>query len=521
MMSVRNHFASLWLITCAALHGSVAQAADDEAFRKLWSKLPVGEALEQAQRNHQPVLLYWGAVWCPPCNQLKSQVFSHPGFSSATEGFVRIYLDGDEAGAQEWGEKLAVSGYPTVLVLTPDKPKRKGKEKSAASSMKEQLRLAEFVNFDEFKALITPALEESRKSKGGSSAVLEGVRKRALSGKASLDDWRLLAYTWDPVETSPDPQAKAIQKAALMLRQLLQKCPHEEIRGLLAARLLNLETDSPRELLKIVTANDSSLVPARGPFVAGAMSWIERAGEKESVEVATLALGGAARLAAGGASTSEVDRLQATALHWEIANWLKAKTALTVEEWEKIRKEAAAVAVKTEAASKSAFDRHAIVTDSAMLLSATGNVDKAKEILQREAASSDTPWYYQSSLAMIHLEAKEWPAALEWSRKARQSAQGNATRIQWMVSDLVLQSKVPPDALPQGAFEQGLRDWLDLAKTMPDGFSGRNAMRAKKVKTAIDTLKDEKTRARVMADWRATCAMLKKEAQRNCLKNMR
>ena len=67
------------------------------------------------------MLLYWGADWCPPGSRLKATVFRRPEFVERTRQFVAVELDGDEPGAQRLGEEFGVDGYPTVIVLTPDR----------------------------------------------------------------------------------------------------------------------------------------------------------------------------------------------------------------------------------------------------------------------------------------------------------------------------------------------------------------------------------------------------------------
>jgi hypothetical protein len=56
-------------------------------------------------------------VWCPYCQQIKASVFMRPDFIARSRQFVAVYLDGDDAGAQKWGERLQVQGYPSLLVL--------------------------------------------------------------------------------------------------------------------------------------------------------------------------------------------------------------------------------------------------------------------------------------------------------------------------------------------------------------------------------------------------------------------
>lgn len=74
----------------------------------------------KARAENTPVYLYWGAVWCPPCNQIKATVFNRQDFMERSKLFVPVYLDGDTPGAQKLGARFKVRGYPTMILFRPD-----------------------------------------------------------------------------------------------------------------------------------------------------------------------------------------------------------------------------------------------------------------------------------------------------------------------------------------------------------------------------------------------------------------
>ena len=78
-------------------------------------------AFASARAQSKPVLLYWGAVWCPPCNQLKATLFKRQDFAERSKSFVAVHLDGDAAGAQKLGTRFKVVGYPTLILFSPDR----------------------------------------------------------------------------------------------------------------------------------------------------------------------------------------------------------------------------------------------------------------------------------------------------------------------------------------------------------------------------------------------------------------
>src|ERR1700691_1148181 len=130
-----------------------------------------------AKRENRPVLLYWGAEWCPFCHTLKSKVFARPDFIAKSHLFLPVYLDGDDDGAQKWGEKFGIQGYPTLIVLDPDRH--------------EIIRLGAGRDVAQYAAVLDLALENIQPV----DALLQG----AAGGKAlSIEECRRLAYnSWE------------------------------------------------------------------------------------------------------------------------------------------------------------------------------------------------------------------------------------------------------------------------------------------------------------------------------------
>jgi thiol:disulfide interchange protein len=92
-----------------------AQHADSSGIS--WFSGDVDAAFAAARTQHKPVFLYWGAIWCPPCHQIKATVFTRPDFIEKTGQFIAVYLDGDDPGAQKAADQFNVTGYPTLVVL--------------------------------------------------------------------------------------------------------------------------------------------------------------------------------------------------------------------------------------------------------------------------------------------------------------------------------------------------------------------------------------------------------------------
>src|SRR6201996_9322138 len=190
--------------------GPAAHAIDDPspgnvAWQNAASDADIDKAFAAAKAQNKPVLLYWGAVWCPPCNQLKATLFNRQDFAEQSKSFVAVHLDGDAPGAQKLGTKFKVVGYPTLILFSPDR--------------KELTRLPGEVD----AAQVMQLLQLGRASGRPIATVLADARAgKPLTGS----EWRLLAfYSWD---TDEGAQAVPAAERGPLLRKLSGNCPSTE-----------------------------------------------------------------------------------------------------------------------------------------------------------------------------------------------------------------------------------------------------------------------------------------------------
>ena len=140
-----------------------------------WYKGDVDSAFGVAKAEKRPVFLYWGAVWCPPCNQVKATIFNRRDFIERSRFFVPVYIDGDSPSAQRLGARFKVSGYPTMILLKPGGT--------------EITRLPGEVDAEQYMRVLTLGMNGARPVKQTLAAAL------AHDGaKLTPEDWRMLAY---------------------------------------------------------------------------------------------------------------------------------------------------------------------------------------------------------------------------------------------------------------------------------------------------------------------------------------
>src|SRR5450755_2279678 len=162
----------------AAPTTSLAHPDSGIAWKEASSDGEIDAAFADARAANKPVFVYWGAKWCPPCNQVQATLFNRHDFIERSRGFVPVYVDGDSPGAQKIGARFHVSGYPTMVLFD--------------TQGKEVTRLPGEVDPVRYTQVLTLGMNAARPV----SAVLADALARPAA--LSANDWRLLAfYAWD------------------------------------------------------------------------------------------------------------------------------------------------------------------------------------------------------------------------------------------------------------------------------------------------------------------------------------
>lgn len=116
MKAFRLSLLSFLLTGATALAGEGWMTDFDAAFKK-------------AAKEKKPVLVeFTGSDWCPPCKQMRKDVFTKKDFiTKASKDFILVELDFPRgnpdvaAKNKPYAEKYKVTGFPTVILFDHDK----------------------------------------------------------------------------------------------------------------------------------------------------------------------------------------------------------------------------------------------------------------------------------------------------------------------------------------------------------------------------------------------------------------
>ena len=388
-----------------------------------WRSGDVDAAFAAAETEHKPLFLYWGAVWCPPCNQVKATIFNRQDFIERSRFFIPVYIDGDSPRAQRLGDRFKVSGYPTMILFRPDGT--------------EITRLPGEVDADQYMRVLTMGMNGARPvGETLAAALSSGANAPGLSA----DDWRMLAYySWD----TDEHKLIAANALASTLKRLAQACPAGQadtatrlrLRALVAAAtagdakprddksaagdLLQIVTDPKltRENFDLIVYYADNLVgyvtlpgsAARGTLIDSWNATLERL--------------------SGDAGISTADRLAAVAGRVALAKLDAPKQPLPDPLLQSVRDQVA----RADRVTTDPYARQSVISAAADLLAEAGLAKASDDLLQAELTRSHSPYYFMLGLAANARKRGDKAAALDWERKAYEAAEGPATRLQWGV----------------------------------------------------------------------------------------
>ena len=453
---------------------------------KASSDADVDAAFAQARGAGKPVFLYWGAKWCPPCNQLQATLFNRHDFIERTRGFVPVYIDGDSPGAQKLGARFKVRGYPTVVVFNP--------------AGAELTRLPGEVDAAQLTEVLTLSMNAQRP--------LAAVLADARSGAAGLtpNDWRLLAfYSWETDEQQLVPKAQLAQ----LLKQLAVACPADQaeaatrllLKQLAAApvsdagradadaatraRVLTLLADAPRarrhmdvlsnSAVELVAATSSAGTPERAALLAGFDTALKRFEADPGL--------------------SRADRLTALFARVELARIDQPKDS-SVPLPTPLRDEVREHVAHADRDIHNGYERQAVIPFAGHVLQKAGLLDESDALLQANLARSHSPYYLMSELASNAKKRGDKIAALRWSEQAFEKSEGPATRLQWGASYVsALVELAPAD---EARIEAAAQRLLGEAGAQPNAFYERSARSMQRIGSRLQAWNKGAAHAGVM-----------------------
>jgi len=452
-----------------------------------WQKGAVDSVFAAAKAANKPVFLYWGARWCPPCNQVKATIFNRQDFIEKSRFFLPVYIDGDSPGAQKLGARFKVRGYPTMILFKPN-----GEEIT---------RLPGEVAPERYMQVLSIGIEASRPVKELIAVALAGVSQ----GGAALasDDWRLLAfYSWDTDEQQLLP-AKDLGATLMRLATASQTvAPAASARFALRA-LVAEATAKPVSTRPDGTAIDRMLALLADPKLArenfdlitnysgDVLGYLASTGPDRQKQLG-LAWNAALDQFMAEAGLSTADRLTAMTGKLAVAKRDAGPGALP----EGILRQARDEVARADRLTADRYERQSVISAASDVLTEAGLFDESDELLKRELKRSHSPYYFMLGLAANARKRGDNEAAVAWSGKAYAASTGPATRLQWGASYIRTLTELSPG--DEAAIEVAAKRLLGELRTAPETFYERNLRSLERVGKSLRQWNKENAHAAVI-----------------------
>ncbi|WP_077037171.1 thioredoxin family protein [Pelomonas sp. KK5] len=427
----------------------------------------VDRAFTQAKTEKKPLLLYWGAKWCPPCNQLKATLFNRQDFIEQSRAFVAVHIDGDSAGAQKLGTRFKVRGYPTMILFNP-----------AATEI---TRLPGEIDAPQVVKVLQLGLAGGRPVK----AVLADAR---AGKKLNANEWKLLAfYSWETDEQQLAPEQERANLLAQLARSstgvdeetttrlwLKALAASNEAQGVQPDAALQKRVEallaSPaqsRAMMDVLTNSAPELASVLAPDAGPARTKLVAAYDAALAKLET------------DASLSRADRITALQARVDLARLGQPKDAVNPKISPALQQAVREHAARDDKEITDGYERQAVITEAAYVLGLAGLWKDSDTLLKASLAKSHSPYYLMSYLGNNARKQGRKDEALQWYEQAFAKSEGPATRLQWGSNYLAaLVDLAPQDS---GKIEKTASQLFNEAGQDKSAFYERSARSLQKV----------------------------------------
>ena len=452
----------------------------------------IDRAFAQARAESKPLLLYWGASWCPPCNQLKATLFNRQDFAAQSRSFVAVEIDGDRPAAQKLGARFKVSGYPTLVLFTP--------------GGSEITRLPGEADAPQVLALLQAGLSGGRPM----AAVLADAR---AAKPITVNEWRMLSFhSWEIDESGLVDKADR----PAVLAELAAKSPagDSETTTRLWLKALAASDDGKgvkpdaalRQRVQRVLADPALSRTHMDVLINGAADIVKALSSDDGADRTPLVAQFDATLARlqNDATLSRADRVSALTERVNLARLGQPKDSARPTLPAALVREVRDMSARMDREISDGYERMAVITAVAYMQGQAGLWTDSDALLKSNLAKAQSPYYLMSQLAGNAKKLGKKDEALRWYQQAYDRSEGPATRLQWGASYITaLVDLAPADAariekaaaklfseasLDQGAFhERSARSLQRVGKKLGSwNADGKHAAAVKRLQAQLD-----------------------------------
>jgi thiol-disulfide isomerase/thioredoxin len=435
-----------------------------------WFSGGIREAFALAREQNMPLFLYWGAVWCPPCVEIKENVFKSQQFIAQSKLFIPVYLDGDTRRAQVYGDKFDAKVYPTMIVFNPD-----GEEVT---------RLHAGIDISAYNTVLELSLDNMRSTR----ALVEVAQKNPESLTDS-EVQQLAYYSWNDGQALPE--GLSAQLFNTLSTMTAGSNPQASSRfylqyvHTLAAALKNDNVDAPEradpEKLKAILDSPDLVIACWDYLIAPEALTPAIGGEDDEIAALQNEWAEALRINRRNERLSTKNQLYGWRpyLVFHFQGDAEKSRPLPEDVIAAIRADGAAADERVTGS----HERESVINTVSNVYVLAGLADDARKLLKTEIGLSATPYYFMGSLAELEEREGNLSEALEWRRKGYETSEGPATRIRWWASYVQALTRMAPEDSRQ--ILDTAQYIFDPSSGMGDYFSGANFRNLDRANTSL------------------------------------